>query len=117
MHPQSFCGFDVIAIGLLKRLQYELSLPLSNAAVVIPARLRGWRTGLQDGFWQVVGQNGIRRAQHEGALNRILKSANVAGPVIIDEAGPRLRRKRFRSRLTLAACLNDEMISQRRNII
>src|SRR5205085_12609325 len=56
-------------------------------------------------------------AEHEGALNGVLKLADVAGPVVVSQTRARLARNPFHLPVTLVADLLNEIICQQWNIL
>ena len=65
---------------------------------------------------QIIRQDGIRRAQDQRSLQRILEFAHVARPVIVHQTSQRLRRQRFNPHVAFAAGLGHEIICQQRYI-
>src|SRR5262249_48047195 len=76
-----------------------------------------WRwAGFDHDFWEVFHLNDLAGTEHDGAFNRVLEFADVAGPVVIHHAGHRLRRDASDFALALLAVFRREIMGERRQV-
>jgi len=80
--------------GLLHDCAQDSALGVKHRCVVAASGVAGqFRSGLDDLLRQIFNFNPFPGTQHHGALQRILKLAQVAGPTVGPDRGAGLRRK------------------------
>ncbi len=112
VYPQDSGGFRVIASGFLHSGKDQAFLQLLDRHVVLRF-LHSW-CGIffQNRLGKVFGPDHVRNGQHQGALDGIFKFTNVAGPVVIHEAGHGFRRNFLGFHFALDGKLGDKVFGQ-----
>src|SRR5882672_3811952 len=72
--------------------------------------------GFKEFGWKILGKHDSRGAQHDGALDHILKLAHVSGPVVGDEHPLRSHRDPGYGPSDFLAIPGDEVSRQKRNV-
>ena len=123
MDAEEVCGFGEAAGGLFEGAEDELALGLAERVVVTGGGRRGVSAGrvragrgVEDGLGQVFGQDALGRAEDDGALDGVLQLADVARPVVRDEARARLRREPRHAALELRGVFRDEVAGEQRDV-
>src|SRR5205823_4966753 len=73
--------------------------------------------GFEYCFGQVFGKYALGRAEDDGALNRVLKLAHVAGPIVSRETLARLRSEARHLAFELRAVLRCEVVGEQRYVV
>src|ERR1700749_4966124 len=106
------CGFGDASRGVFERARDELALGLADGLVIFrDGRGVGARGGLgfEHGLGGVFGEDRGGLAEDDGALDRVLKLADVPRPVVVNEALARLIRDARNLSLELRAVLRREV--------
>src|SRR5580692_7507255 len=92
MKSQAPGGFAYVALGLIDGFQNQafLGLPHSVVESAFFAALRYRR--IQECLRQILRHDGRSRTQDHGVFDGVSQFANIAGPIIFHQHGPRLLR-------------------------
>jgi len=87
MEAKEFGGLGKAALGLLKGSEDQMLLGVANGIVEIGGGFGDGQGAVGESFGKVLGKDEVRIADDDGALNGVFEFANVAGPIILSEAG------------------------------
>src|SRR5204862_6152789 len=113
-------GLGEAAAGLFEGAKDELLFGLAQGVVVLgdgPVRGARRRLGFEDVFGKVFGKDALGRAEHDGALDGVLKLADVARPVVTSQALARLRREARHAALEPGRVLRREVAGEERDVL
>src|SRR6266566_3190738 len=116
--PEQPRGLVLVAPALAQRGGEQATLGLLERRHV--ARIDGGRVGGREpahGGGQVVQRDRVGDREREGALDRVLQLAHVAGPAVDAQALHRLGGEALRRHLVLAAEALEEVLDQQRDVL
>src|SRR6185436_8238444 len=109
-------GFGVIATRLAKGFDDQIDLRPANRRVK-PRPVTAYVGQLQECVGQIVAHDVVRGAEHDGALERVLELAHVAGPVVSGQVLERFGRDTANGTHRLTGEPVDEVARERGNIV
>src|SRR5262249_1088558 len=79
----------VVSVTLFERLRPELSLEIFDDFMKLGARRGRDYPAFDDRLWEILGNDLVNCPQNNGTLNRVVKLARIAGPIVVGQTGHR----------------------------
>src|SRR6266436_1196896 len=116
VEAEKFGGLGEATLGLFQGSENEMFLGVAHGVVEFGGGVGNGQCAVGQSVRQVFGKNQVGGADDEGALDGVLKFADVAGPIVLGETGTRGGRKSTDLAIGARGVTRDEMVGEQRDV-
>src|SRR5580700_291599 len=116
MEAEKFGGLGEAALGLFQGGEDELFLGVANGVMEVGWGFGNGQRAIRESIREILGKNEIGRADNDGALDGVFEFANVAGPIVLGEAGTGSGRESADFAIRAGRITRDKVIGEERDV-